>query len=160
DEPPDLFAPKRWDLGVWSLIIFAILLLVLGKFAWKPMLAGLHEREEKIRSALEQAEKSRQESLALHAKLDAQMHAAGQDIAQRMERAHRDALALKEQMQAEAKAEAQRDRERLHREIDTAKDQALKEIYDQTVTLAAMLSTKVIGRTLTADDHRGCSTKR
>ncbi len=54
DEPPDLFAPKRWDLGIWSLVIFAALFFVLAKFAWKPMLAGLQQREENIRSALDQ----------------------------------------------------------------------------------------------------------
>ncbi len=70
-----------------------------------------------------------------------------------MEQAHRDAIALKEQFQADAKAELQQNRERLHREIDTAKDQALKEIYEQSVSLAAMLSTKVIGRSLTQADH-------
>src|SRR5262245_54295250 len=61
DEKPDLFGLKRWDVGLWTVAIFLILLYLLGKFAWKPMLEGLTKREENIRSALEQAERTRRE---------------------------------------------------------------------------------------------------
>ena len=153
DEPPDLFGRGRWDLGIWSLVIFALLLFVLGKFAWKPILGGLQKREENIRSALDQAEKTRQETLALQAKLDAELRASGQKIAAMMEQAHRDALTLKEQFQAEAKAEVLRERDRLHREIEAAKDVALKDVYVHIVSLATLLSTKAIGRSLGEADH-------
>jgi len=92
--------------------------------------------------------------MAQQAKLQAEMQAAGQKIAAQMEQAHRDAEALKEQIQAAGKAEVQREKERAHREIETAKDQALKEIWEQTVSLAALLSAKTIKRELSAQDHR------
>jgi len=153
DVPPPVI-PKYFDLGVWSIIIFLALLFVLRKFAWKPMLEGLHKREENIRGALEQAERTRREAMDLQAKLDAQLREAGGRIAAMMEEARRDAQGLKEQMVAEAKTEIQHERERLKHELETTKAQALQEIWQQAVSLAALMSTKAVRRSLTADDHK------
>ena len=153
-EPPDLFGLKRWDLGVWSIVIFLVLFFALTKFAWKPMVEGLNKREENIRGALEQAERTRKDAMELQSQLDAKMKAAGSEIAKMMDEGRRDAQALKEQMVAEAKAEIQHERDRLHREIETAKDQALQDIWQQSVALATALSSKTIRRNLTAEDHQ------
>src|SRR5262245_46770230 len=45
------------DLAIWTVVVFLLLLFVLGRFAWKPMLAGLQKREENIRGALAEATK-------------------------------------------------------------------------------------------------------
>ena len=63
------------------------------------------------------------------------------------------ACPVKDQMKAEAATEIQAERERIRREIGTARDQALKEIYEQSVQLAALVSTKAIQRELTPADH-------
>ena len=52
-------------LIVWTIITFGVLVAVLGKFAWKPILTALNEREEKIKEALEQSDKARAEAAAL-----------------------------------------------------------------------------------------------
>lgn len=153
DVPPEIL-PKRWDTGVWSIVIFVVLFLALAKFAWKPMLEGLKKREENIRGALEQAEKTRREAMELQSQLDARMRDAGAEIARMMEEARRDAQGVKDQMLAEAKDEIQRERDRLNREIALAKDQALQEIWQQSVALATSMSTKAVRRSLTEDDHR------
>jgi len=145
---------KRWDLGIWSILIFLAILFVLGKFAWKPMLQGLQEREEKIRTALDLAEQTRKEAAEQHAKLQSQLAAGAAEVREKIEEARRDAIALKDQMMAEARAEIQTERARLHREIETAKDAALEELWEKSVNLATQLSTKAIRRQLTADDHR------
>jgi F-type H+-transporting ATPase subunit b len=154
DEPPDIFGLKRWDLGLWSIIIFLILFFALKKFAWKPMIDGLHKREANIQSALDAAEKSRKEAMELHTQVDAKLKAAGGEIAKMMDEGRRDAQMLKDQMVADAKSEIQHDRDRLHREVETAKDQALQEIWQQSVALATAISGKVIRRNLTQDDHQ------
>jgi F-type H+-transporting ATPase subunit b len=153
DLPPEII-PKRWDTGVWSVLIFLALFLLLGKFAWKPMIAGLRKREENIRSAQEQAEKARADAMALQSQLDAKMRSAGADIAKLMDEARSDAQALKTQMVADAKAEIQADRDRLLREVTTAKDQALQQIWQQSVGLAALMSSKAVRRGMSEDDHR------
>lgn len=146
--------PEKADLGIWSLVLFLLLLAGLWKVAWKPMVKTLQEREHTILSALEEAEKTRRQTLELQASIQVKMNEASQRVAAVLEEAHRDATALKDQMIAEARAEQQRDRERLLREIETAKDQALKEIWEQSVTLASELSMKTIRRQLSVEDHR------
>jgi F-type H+-transporting ATPase subunit b len=118
------------------------------------MIEGLRKREENIRGALEQAEKTRQEAMELQSRLDAKMKAAGADIARMMDEARRDAVGVKEQMVAEAREEIQKERDRLYREIGSAKDQALQEIWQQSVQLAAIMSAKAVRRSISVEDHR------
>lgn len=153
DAPPDII-PKRWDTGVWSVVIFVTLYLVLAKFAWKPMLQGLQKREEAIRSALEQAEQTRRQALDLQSQLDEKLRNAGAEVARMMEEARRDAAALKEQMIAEARATIQQDRDRQLREIQLARESALHEIRQQAVALSVAITSKVVRRHLSEDDHR------
>src|SRR5260370_4063487 len=58
---PPIFTPRRLDLALWTLVVFLLLFFVLSKYAWGPMLEGLKKREENIRSALEDAQRAREE---------------------------------------------------------------------------------------------------
>ena len=62
----DLITPE-FGLVAWTLITFVILLIVLKKFAWKPILGAVSEREEGINKALKSAEEARKEMENLHA---------------------------------------------------------------------------------------------
>src|SRR5438067_1343731 len=57
---------KALDLSIWTLVVFLVLVFVLSKFAWKPMLEGLDKRERDIASAVEEAKKAKEEAAALH----------------------------------------------------------------------------------------------
>jgi F-type H+-transporting ATPase subunit b len=149
-----LFAPKRWDLGLWSIGIFAVLMFVLTKFAWKPILSSMHEREERIRGAIEQAEKTRREADELHLRLQAEMNQAAGRVREMIDEARRDGDVLKAKMIEDAKTEIATERDRLRREIELAKDTALEEIWQQSVQLAALMSTKALRRELKPEDHR------
>ncbi|HLA69270.1 MAG TPA: F0F1 ATP synthase subunit B, partial [Bacteroidota bacterium] len=52
-------------LSIWTTVVFVLLVLVLGKFAWKPLLKTLQDREKSIRDSLEQAERARAEAAEL-----------------------------------------------------------------------------------------------
>jgi|GEM_PF-735142 F-type H+-transporting ATPase subunit b len=153
EEKIDVFGLKKWDTGIYSIIVFVLVFFVLAKFAWKPMIQGLNEREEKIRSALDQAERVRKEAADQHALLTAQIHAGAAEVREKIEEARRDGQRLVEEMTAKAKGDIQAERDRLHREIHTAKDAAIEELWEKSVSLASKLSTAAIRRTLTADDH-------
>src|SRR2546423_14993535 len=56
---------RALDLGIWSLVVFAVLFVVLGKYAWGPMLEGLDKRERDIAAAVEEAKKARDEAADL-----------------------------------------------------------------------------------------------
>src|SRR5438552_3278421 len=57
---PDILEP-RFDLTIWSIIIFVLLFLVLRKFAWVPILDGLQKRERSIESSIEEAKRVRED---------------------------------------------------------------------------------------------------
>jgi F-type H+-transporting ATPase subunit b len=149
----DIFE-KRFDLGVWTIIVFLGLLFVLRKYAWGPMLEGLDKREQRIHSALEEAKKARAETEQVRVELQKKMDAAAETVREMIEEARRDAKFTKDEMIAEARKEIQTERDRLHREVGVAKDQALQELWSQSVQLATLISTKAVRRQLNEDDHR------
>jgi F-type H+-transporting ATPase subunit b len=144
----------RFDLGLWTIIIFVLLLLVLWPLAWKPMIEGLHKREEAIRSSVEESRRTREEMEQLRAQFKAEMDQAYAKIPQLMDAARRDAERMKEEMRSEGAAQIQTERQRLRHELDVARDQALQELWTQAAQLATLISAKAIGRSLSEEDHR------
>lgn len=152
-EKAGILDPK-FDLGLWTIVIFFLLLAVLWKFAWGPMLQGLKRREASIKDAINEAKKLREDNARSEAGFKAQLDEAYAKIPALMEEARRDAANLKEQIRTEANAEVAKERQRLFRDLEIAKDQALKELWEQSANLATLISTKAIGRSLSAEDHR------
>src|SRR5207249_3975584 len=109
---------------------------ILRKVAWKPMLEGLHKREETIRGAMEQAHQAREEAKRLQEQFQHEMAQAHDKVRDIMDAARRDAQRTTEEMVAKARTDIQAERERLHKEIEMARDQALLEIWSQTAQLA------------------------
>jgi F-type H+-transporting ATPase subunit b len=142
------------DLGLWTLVVFLLLLFILKKFAWKPMLEGLTRREENIRAAIDESKAARQEAQRLRDTIQAERAKIAEEARKAADEAREMGRRMTEDMMTRARAEIQADRERLRREIETAKDQAIKQLWDQAAILATQVSSKVIGRELSADDHR------
>jgi F-type H+-transporting ATPase subunit b len=150
----NIFNVQEWPLGLWTVVVFLILLLILRKYAWGPMLEGLQRREQNIRETIEEAQRTRQEAQRLRGELQAEMDRAAEKVRDLMDQARRDAQHATDEMLARARADIQQERERLRREIDMARDQALQEIWSQAADLATLISAKAIRRQLTPDDHR------
>jgi F-type H+-transporting ATPase subunit b len=150
----DIFLPPRLDLTLWTIVVFGLLLLVLKRFAWKPMLAGLQGREARIRGALDEAQTARDEAQKIRADYQAEMSKAQEKIREMMDEARREGQQNKDRMVAEARAEIQSEKDRARGEIQTEREQAVQELWNQTAQLATLVSAKVIGRSLNADDHR------
>ena len=145
---------ERWDLGIFTLIVFGLLLLILQKTAWPKIIEGLQKREEAITSARDEALQAKQEAEELRLKLQADLAKAQCEVRAMLDEARKDADALRQQEREVGVKEAEIERERATREIAAAKDIALKEIYQQAVDLAATMSSKALGREITPDDHR------
>lgn len=145
---------KRYDLGIYTLVIFGLLMLILGKFAWKPVMDGLQKREDAITSARTDAEKARQDAEKLLVEIKAQRAKTNEEVVAILAEARREADTFRESEKARTAADVQAERDRLKREIDVARDQALQQIWDKTVELASLVSSKAIGRAVSPDDHR------
>jgi F-type H+-transporting ATPase subunit b len=154
DEPPPIFTPVRIDLAVWTLVVFLLLLFVLTKYAWNPMLGALQKREENVRSAIDEAQRARDDAHQIREQLATERGKIAEETRAAIEAARKDAQQLRESMLTQAKVDIQAERDRLHREIDSARDQALKQLWDQTAQLATLISAKAIRRQLSPDDHR------
>ncbi|GBD36291.1 ATP synthase subunit b [bacterium HR36] len=142
------------DLAVWSLVVFLLLLVVLRKLAWQPMLEGLRRREEHIRRALQEAEQARAEAQRIREQLQQEMQRVGEKVREILDEARRDAERTAEEIRGRGLAEVQAERERLLRELARARDQALQQLWQESVRLAVLISQKTLRRSLSEEDHR------
>lgn len=145
---------KRYDLGIYTLVVFGLLVFIISKYAWPHIREGLEKREANIRAALAEAQKERDEAKSLLAQAKKQLDEAAVQVRAMLEEARRDAEALRTAEREAGAREAAAERERARREIAAARDAALADIYDQAVELAALLSSKVLRRDITSEDHR------
>jgi len=147
--------PFAGDVGnaLWTMVIFVLVVLVLGKFAWGPILGALQKREEFIRDSLAQAKKDREDAEARLREYTAKLHAASAEATAIVDEGRRDAEALKRQIEADAKAEGVKLIERAKREIGIASDTAIKQIYDLSGKLATEVASKVIRKEVNAQEH-------
>jgi F-type H+-transporting ATPase subunit b len=137
---------EQFSLGlfVWMLVIFIGLILLLKKFAWKPILDAVNEREEGIKNALASAER---------AKLDMQNLTASNERLLAEARAERDTLLkeareIKEKMINDAKSEAQAQGEKMIAQakaaIESEKNAAMVELKNQVSSLSIEIAEKVL----------------
>jgi F-type H+-transporting ATPase subunit b len=153
DTEQDLFG-KAIDLGVWTLVVFLLLLFILSKFAWKPMMQGLEHRERAIHSALYEAQQAREEAARLRAQWEEQMRHANEQARALLDEARRAAERTTAEMVAEAHKKIQAEHERLQREINLAYAQARRDLQTEAAQLATLVAAKIIRRQMNHDDHR------
>lgn len=141
-------------LIIWTIITFVILLVVLRKFAWKPLLDALHRREDHVRSSLERAEHAKQEAERL-------LEENKRRLARAEEESHRilnENRALGEKLKSEivekANQQSRRMIEQAKQEIERDKDAALAQLRGEVANLAISAAEKILDETLDAQKHR------
>ena len=141
------------DLALFTGLVFLLLLLILWKFAWGPILAGLAAREDGIAANIDQAEQDAEAAAAKLQEYEAQLTAAAEEARTIMTKAQDDAQAAADAIVAEAKEAAQRQRDRAVADIETAKNVALGEVAQKSVDIALGLAGNIVRRQLTAEEH-------
>lgn len=146
----DLITPE-FGLFFWMLVTFAIVFLILKKFAWKPIVQALHEREENIREGIENAEESRNELANVKNRSDKIISDA---IVER-DQLIRQGRELREQMTAEAREKAQEEAKKIVEEakklIEEEKAAALNQIKIQIASLSIEIAEKILRKKLDDD---------
>lgn len=147
--------PFAGDIGnaLWTLVIFGLVVVVLGKFAWGPLLKSLQAREEFIRESLEKARLEREMAELRLREYEERLATARAEATAIVEEGRRDADAVKRRIEEDAKREADKAIERAKREIQIATDTATKELYTLSARLATDMAAKVIGKELSPTDH-------
>ena len=146
---------KSWraDLAIWTAVVFLILLLVLGKFAWGPIRDGLDRREQGIADQVSEAERHNQEAKELLAQYGQKLADAQAEIRKMIEQGRRDADEIGRQIVAKAREDAEGEHQRALREIEEATAGSLKELSELSATLAVELAGKIVGAELKPEDH-------
>jgi F-type H+-transporting ATPase subunit b len=149
---PNLFAG---DLGnvVWTVAIFVLVLVVLGKFAWGPLLKSLQARESFIHDALATAKRDRDAAEARLREYEERLASARAEATAIVDEGRRDAEVVKRKIEEAARVEADKMIDRARREIEIATSTATRELYDLSAKLATDLAARVLGREITAKDH-------
>ena len=144
---PLTFGP---DLALWTLGTFLLMAFILKSAAWKPIMEGLKAREEGITGSIAAADAKHEEAKALLADHQAKLAGTADEVKALLDEARRDAEQTKTDIVAEAKAAASSERERAVRDIDQARDSAVRQLAESSAGLAIDLAAKVVRQDLTA----------
>jgi F-type H+-transporting ATPase subunit b len=141
-------------LMVWTLITFAIVLFVLRRFAFGRIQALIDARRERIREALDEADKARQEARELRELTKAEREEAKADRERILEESRRQAQKLFEQARAQADADLKDRLEKNRKEIDAENVRLREQIRRDVVELTLLAAEKVTGKVLDKKDQR------
>ncbi len=142
------------DLALFTVIIFVVLLIVLGKFAWKPIITALDERDKGIADDIESARIANEKAQTMLQEYENKLEHAGEEVKQMLADAKAEAATAKQKILDDANAEAQRQRERAVAEIEAAKDQAVRELAERSVDSAVSLAGSLVSKELNRDSHQ------
>lgn len=137
-----------------TLVVFGVAAFVLGKYVWPKIIAGLRDRERKISGEIESAEKARKQAADALAQYERSLADARAEAAAMLDRTRADQQRLALELKAKADAELSAMRDAATRDIETAKKEAIGELYAQAATLASEIAAKVLKREINAEDHR------
>lgn len=149
---PSLFAGDA-GVAIWTVLIFLLVVFILGKYAWKPLLSSLQAREDFIRDSLQRAREEREQAERRLAEYEEKLAAARAEATALVEEGRRDAEAVKAKIEATAREEGDKLMARARREIELARDQAVKDLHTTSARLATDLATKVLEREIRPEDH-------
>jgi F-type H+-transporting ATPase subunit b len=141
-------------LFIWTIVTFLVLLALLTKFAWKPLLGALDRRHERIRDSLDEARRANEETQKLR-----------QDAAEILRNAHAEAHAIvsssrtdgeriREEIKQKARADAAAIVVAAERRIELEKARAREEVRAEAVDLSILIASKLLRRNITVEDDR------
>ena len=140
-------------LFIWTILTFLILLGLLAKFAWNPLLRALEERQETIRKSLDDAERTKQELERVQqesAQIVAEARAEAQTI---VSRSRAEAETVREDLKRKAKEEAAGLVKNAERQIPQETARAVQEIRREVVDLSLTVASKLIKKNLSQEDN-------
>lgn len=150
------FSPLAFDPAAFALTLITVgtLFLLLWKFAWGPILAGIEAREDRIEGDIDAAAKQRAEAEALLTEYKDTVKNVEAEMAALREKGRGEAEAMRGDILARAEADAKERSERALREIELARTQALEDIRREAVHIGMAVAGKVVGRSVDGEDQQ------
>ena len=140
-------------LFIWTIVTFVVLLALLAKFAWRPLLQALESRQERIRKSLEDAERARQELERLQQESAKMMQQARIEAESIVTQTRADAERLREELKQKAKDEADNILRNAQQQIQLQTRQAIQQIRHEVADIAVLLASKLLERNIAKEDN-------
>jgi F-type H+-transporting ATPase subunit b len=153
DAPPAFLTPEG-GLMIWTLLIFIVLLFILSRFAFKPLLAAVEAREQSLQDAIDSARRDREEAAALLAAQRQQLEDARGEAQKLIVDGRQAGERMRVDMIEQTRLEQQDMLERARREIGAERDRAIAELRREAVDLAILGAGRVIERNMDDESNR------
>ena len=140
-------------LFFWTIAVFLVLLYLLKRFAWGPLLAALDERQAGIRKSLDDADRAKKDLEQAQQEAEAILGKARSQADAIVSEARSDAAKLREDLRRQAQQEAQSIVGNAERQIQQERDRALVQIRGEAVDVSLLIASKLIRRNLTKEDN-------
>ncbi len=141
-------------LVVWTVITFLILLLILRKTAWKPILTALNERENTVKESLEKAEQAKEEAQKILNENQASLLKVEEESKKIIDQSRVYAEKLKDQMIKESKEQAKKIIEDASAEIEQKKEDVFNELKTKVAEIAIQSAEKILHENLDKDSNQ------
>jgi F-type H+-transporting ATPase subunit b len=135
-------------LMVWTVVTFLALVFILAKFAWKPILDGINQREQKIRGDIERAEKSQSEAEQLRRDYETQLAQAQKTVQDLVAQARQDAEKARGELVAAAKSESEKILEKGRKDLANETDRLRSQLRSEVADLSLSVAEKILGRSV------------
>ena len=140
-------------LMIWTVISFFILLILLRKFAYKPLVSLMHKREETIRESIEEVKRTREDAEELHERYKKLILEARNEAKKIIDEGKALGEQARKEMVNKANDESAQVVKRAQEQIAFEKERALSKLREQIADLSIMAASKVIDRSLSKEDH-------
>jgi F-type H+-transporting ATPase subunit b len=142
-------------LFIWTIVTFLVLVFLLARFAWRPLLQALERRQATIAKSLEDAQRAKQELERLQQESTQIVTSARMEAEAIVSRSRSDAEALREELKQKARAEAASIVKNAERQIQLETARALQQIRREAVDLSVTIASKILQRNVSKEDNEG-----
>ena len=140
-------------LYIWTIVVFLVLLGLLAKFAWTPLLEALDKRQESIRRSLDDAAKAKQELERLQVESQRILATARGEAETIVARTREDANRLRDELRQKAQQEAAIIVKNAQRQIELETARAVQQIRHEAVDLSIAIASKLLQRNVSKEDN-------
>jgi F-type H+-transporting ATPase subunit b len=146
----------HWDpyLFLFTLVLFLVMLYLLNRYAWQPILANLAERDRRVDEIVRQAEIANEDLQRLKLDMDKSLAAAHEEVRKTLDQVRADASKDAEELMNRAKEEAAAERAQALAAVEQAKREAQASLRDASIDLATKMAGKFVDRPLDAGTVR------
>jgi len=142
-------------LFIWTIVTFLVLVALLARFAWRPLLEALERRQAAIAKSLDDAQRARQELERLQRESADMMRQARVEADAIVSRSRSDAEALREELKQKSRAEAAAIVKNAEKQIQLETARAIQQIRNETIDLSVAIASKILRRQVSKEDHEG-----